>query len=105
MIFGIGLGRTGTRSLTEALRLMGLNAVHWDNRKAHVLDRWYESDLMMPGQSRRLHRRPFRPLVALSGSSSSRQSLHSHDARQDGVARIGRAVDGASEAARRRRMV
>ena len=24
MIFGIGLGRTGTRSLTEALRLMGL---------------------------------------------------------------------------------
>ncbi len=48
MIFGIGLGRTGTRSLTEALRLMGLNAVHWDDRGAHVLDRWHESDLAMP---------------------------------------------------------
>lgn len=48
MIFGIGLGRTGTRSLTEALRLMGLNAIHWDNVGAHVLDRWYESDLALP---------------------------------------------------------
>ena len=48
MIFGIGLGRTGTRSLTEALRLMGLNAVHWDDRGAHILDRWHESDLSMP---------------------------------------------------------
>ena len=48
MIFGIGLGRTGTRSLTDALRLMGLNAVHWDDRGAHVMDRWIESDLKLP---------------------------------------------------------
>jgi hypothetical protein len=31
MIFGIRLGRTGTRSLTEAIRMMRLNAGHWDN--------------------------------------------------------------------------
>jgi len=48
MIFGIGLGRTGTRSLTDALRLMGLNAVHWDDRGSHVMDRWHESDLALP---------------------------------------------------------
>lgn len=48
MIFGIGTGRTGTRSLTEALRLMGLNAVHWDDRGAHIMDGWYESDLSLP---------------------------------------------------------
>ncbi|MCA9206443.1 MAG: hypothetical protein KDA59_25495 [Planctomycetales bacterium] len=48
MIFGIGLGRTGTRSLTKALRLMGLNAVHWDNVGAHVLDRWFDSELTLP---------------------------------------------------------
>ena len=48
MIFGIGLGRTGTRSLTDALRLMGFNAVHWDDRGSHVMDRWHESDLALP---------------------------------------------------------
>lgn len=48
MIFGIGLGRTGTRSLTDALCMLGLKAVHWDNRGAHVLDGWHESDLSLP---------------------------------------------------------
>ena len=48
MIFGIGLGRTGTRSLTDALRLMGLNAVHWDDRGSHVMDHWHDSDLALP---------------------------------------------------------
>ena len=48
MIFGIGLGRTGTRSLTEALCLMGFKAVHWDDRGQHVLDRWYESEVCLP---------------------------------------------------------
>ena len=28
-VFGIGLSRTGTRSLVEALRILGYRAVHW----------------------------------------------------------------------------
>lgn len=28
-IFGIGFGRTGTKSLTEALRILGYNCLHW----------------------------------------------------------------------------
>jgi hypothetical protein len=37
MIFGIGLFRTGNESLTRALCMMGLNAVHWP---ADMLPRW-----------------------------------------------------------------
>lgn len=28
-VFGIGLGRTGTRSLNEALNILGIKAIHW----------------------------------------------------------------------------
>ncbi|MBC6421767.1 MAG: hypothetical protein GDA43_03165 [Hormoscilla sp. SP5CHS1] len=30
-VFGIGLSRTGTKSLTEALNMLGINVVHYPN--------------------------------------------------------------------------
>lgn len=33
-IFGIGIGRTGTKSLTEALRILGYKCIHWSPDKA-----------------------------------------------------------------------
>ncbi|HWA91124.1 MAG TPA: sulfotransferase [Rhizomicrobium sp.] len=36
-IFGIGLSRTGTRSLTEALRILDIDAVHWVNPLTYQL--------------------------------------------------------------------
>ena len=31
-VFGVGLSRTGTQSLTTALKTLGLSALHWDNK-------------------------------------------------------------------------
>ena len=42
MIFGIGLFRTGNASLTQALRMMGLNAVHWP---ADMLPKWHRFEI------------------------------------------------------------
>lgn len=42
MIFGIGLFRTGNESLTRALCMMGLNAVHWP---ADMLPRWHRFEI------------------------------------------------------------
>lgn len=36
-VFGIGLSKTGTTSLTEALRLLGYDAVHWTRNGQRVL--------------------------------------------------------------------
>jgi hypothetical protein len=36
-IFGIGLSRTGTKSLTESLNILGYSAVHWDYTKNLIL--------------------------------------------------------------------
>jgi hypothetical protein len=42
MIFGIGLFRTGNESLTRALRMMGMNAVHWP---AEMLPNWHRFEI------------------------------------------------------------
>ena len=42
MIFGIGLFRTGNESLTRALCMMGLNAVHWPTR---MFPRWHRFEI------------------------------------------------------------
>jgi tetratricopeptide (TPR) repeat protein len=36
-IFGIGLSRTGTRSLSEALQILGFEAAHWTNPLTHQI--------------------------------------------------------------------
>lgn len=36
-VFGIGLSRTGTQSLTEALRILGVDAAHWTNPLTYQL--------------------------------------------------------------------
>lgn len=59
-VFGIGLSRTGTSSLTEALRLMGYSSIHWprswndiDSHEAAtditVSCRYQELDVRYPG--------------------------------------------------------
>jgi hypothetical protein len=37
-VFGIGLSRTGTTSLTEALRILGYDAFHFDSPEGKILD-------------------------------------------------------------------
>lgn len=39
-IFGIGLGKTGTKSLVEALRLLGYNAAHRLPQEAGIVDEY-----------------------------------------------------------------
>lgn len=36
-VFGIGLSRTGTQSLTQALRIVGIDAAHWTNPLTYQL--------------------------------------------------------------------
>ncbi len=44
MIFGVGLFRTGNESLTRALRMMGLNAVHWP---VDMLPKWHRFEAFL----------------------------------------------------------
>ena len=43
-IFGIGLHKTGTTSLHEAFKLLGLNALHWGTGEAPLI--WYEMNAL-----------------------------------------------------------
>jgi len=58
-VFGIGISRTGTTSLTEALKLLGIPTIHWSNSMADfnrfrgatdvtVACRFKELDLIFP---------------------------------------------------------
>jgi len=60
MIFGIGLGRTGTNTLTACLRKLGLRAHHGQDLGARLFDRWWIEPLRpLPDQVDAVCESPF----------------------------------------------
>lgn len=55
-VFGVGLSRTGTSSLAEALRLLGWKAVHWPRSMREICNAQAATDITVAVRFRELSR-------------------------------------------------